>query len=562
MKNDSSNQPSKAVEKPVFFGFAVEVWQRGRNPRLKFRWGRIGGLFAILLMAGYGAFCGALFWFYKERRQFDEITVAQVITWPFKRAEFRRQMGDYFIERSAEEFENQNFAQGFYFLRAGVARAPEDLEARKLLAEFFEFGFRRTGQAVQVLEDGIPYAKNDVDYLRVFISMLLRNQEDQRVIEFAENHLHSPEDFDFPNELEENSEEWKQLRWQALLAYSAAQAYYFRGNYDRAEDLLRNYGLPGTHDAILLQALIQWQRGQQGLAAEMLEAGLERYPESDTYLLQLTRFYRDLGQPDTARRYAILRAINSPDNPRPRIDLLYSFNQMGDTQRELAEVNGLIRKYSDNEEVLLLIGNFAADTGQQKLARRVYNLALQQNFDISTFALLVIEAQIVSDDFEEAIRFCEELVEEEPAWLADRMPIFNSLRAVAYYGTERVDLGQLYLNDLLSSRELRVETLLAVSRRLEQLNLLEESAAVLEDAFNRNPNNQAALTGLIQINLKRNQTEQIPELVATLLDMRRPSYSLLEDVYAELGRDRYLFTPEQDALLDELKAVLGERSTS
>ncbi len=560
MTNSPKKSPAKAVEKPVFFGFAVEVWQRGRNPRLKFRWGRITALLTLLLSLGYGTFCGALFWFYKERRQFDEITVAQVITWPFKRAEFRQRMGEYFIERSREEFDNQNFAQGFYFLRAGVSRAPADLDARKLLAEFYEFGFRRTDQAMKVLEEGIPYAGSDIDYLRLFISMLLRNQEDARVIDFAEKHLAEPGELAYSAEVEENSQEWEQLRWQALLAYSTAQSYYFRGNYDRAESILGNFGLPGTHDAILLQAMIQWQRGQRNLAVKILESGLERYPESDNYLLQLTRFYRDLDQPDTARRYAILRAINSPDNPRPRIDLLYSFNQMGDTQREVAEINGLIQKYSDNEEVLLLIGNFAADTGQQKLARRVYNLALQQNNAISTFALLVIEAQIVSGDYDEAIRFCEELVEEEPAWLPDRMPTFNSLRAVAYYGTERVDLGQLYLNDLLASRELRSETLIAVSRRLEELGLFDESGTVLRDAFSRNPNNQAALTGLIQVNLKRNQTETIPELVSKLLEMRRPSYSLLEAVYAELGRDRYLFTEEQESLLAKLKRVLEERT--
>lgn len=553
-----SNQPISR-QKPVLWGFAVEVYRRGRKPKLHWRWPRIGLTFFTLAFCGYLAFCGALFWYYREKREFKEVTPGQIITWPLKRAAFRSAMGDYFITRAREEFEVGNIAQGFHFLRVGVARKPDDLEARMQFADLLDLGVKRSDLAIDVMRRGIPYAEGDIGYLRKFIHLLMRNQNDGELIEFARDHLQDPAALQEFKNLPEDSPEREIFRWQGLLAFATAQAHYYRGNYDEAEKLLENYQLNGGHDAHFLQAMIQWKRGRQELAISLLEQGLERYPNSDKYYLQLTQFHREKGDTDRARHYAILRAINEPDNPIPRIDLLYSFHQMGDTQRELAEAEALIRRYAKNERVMQMMGNFAADTGQEVLARRIYGLALQNNFDIAFFALLVIEAQIVGEVFPKAIDFCEELEKEQPAWLAEKREIFNSLRSVAYFGAERVDLGQLYLSELLGAENLRSETLVAVSRRLLDLGLVKEAARVLENAVERNPKNQQALTNLIEVNLQRGEKRQLPELVSRLLEMRRPSYQLLEEVYRELGGDRYLFSHYQEPLLSQLKEALDER---
>lgn len=553
---------SQARIKPVFFGYAVEVYRQGRPPKLRWRWGRIGITLLALSLAGYLAFCSALFWYYREKREFKEVTVAQILTWPVKRDAFRAAMGEYFIKKARSDFEAGNISQGFHFLRAGVARKPDDLEARIQFAEILDLGLKRTDLAINVLKQGVPYAKGNISYLRKFINLLMRNQEDLQLIQFSKEQLKEPAELPRVENLNEDSPDLDLYRWQSLLAFATAQAHYFRGNYDQAEELIEEYQLSGGHDALFLQAMIQWRRGRSELAIALLQEGLERFPGSDKYYLQLTEFHRELGDPDTARQYAILRAINEPENPIPRIDLLYSFHQMEDKQRELAETEALLKKYANDERVLQMLANYAAETGQESLARRIYGMALQNNFEISPFALLVIESQITQGAFPKAIAFCEQLEEEQPAWLQNKRIIFNSLRAAAYFGAERLDLGQLYLSELLDSPNLRSETLVAVSRRLVDLGFQNEAARVLENAVERNPKNQQALTRLIEVNLRRGHNRELPNLVGRLLEMRRPSYQLLEKIYELLGSDRYLFSQYQETLLSDLRAALNERLES
>lgn len=543
-------------ERPVLWGFAVEVYRKGHRPRLHWRWGRITAILVGALILGYGAFTAALYYYVKERRQFEEVTIAQVITWPFNRAGFRQTMGEYFIERGKEELRFHNFSEGFYFLRAGVARSPENLEARLLLAELYEHGLRRHDLAIDILRHGLRYQKGDLEYLRTIIALMMRNELDYDIIALADDHLGPPPDDDPPGgDMDEEGSE--QRRWQQTLAFAAAQAHFYRGNYDRAEDFLRAYGIAETPEGMHLLALLQWNRGRGSEAIALLESGLRRFHNHDRFLVQLSRFHRERGEADEARRYGVLRAINNPDNPLPRIDLLHSFHLMGDEQRKVAELESLLRNYSDHERVLHLIGNFAAEIGDEELALRVYSIAMENHFDVSNFLMLVLEAHVVARNYEAALAMAEEISTEQPYWLRNRMAVFNSLRAIAHFGVNRMDLGQLYLNELYATDHLRVDTLLAVSGRLRNIGFHDRAIDVLTNAHQRNPENQAALSALIEAMIDRDRPDDLPRLVAELLQMRRPAPSLLRKILHEMGRDRHFFDPAQRETLEALHAALG-----
>lgn len=548
----------------VFFGFAEEVREPKRRPRLRWKWGKIVSVLALLAVMAYMSGVTALYFFYKHNRGFEDVRYTQMIVWPFKRAEIRKEMGEYFIAQAKEKMEAGDFLQALHFLRNGLARSPANIEARRILAEFYELGMRRPDMAADLLEDGLRFAGNDPDYMRNMMGVLLRNQLDSRVQEIAEKELQTRPDLPEaePPGPDGPSAAQKERRYLQTAAFSAAQAYYYRGNYDRAEELLEVYELRGTHDGIFLNAMVHWQRGRRDAAISLLRAGLEKYPESEQYYVQLARFYREEGDLDEAMRYSVLRSLNNPLNAIPRIELLYGYHEKGNTEREKAEIEALIRQFPNDEKTLLLLANFAAETGQPDLARRIYGFALQKNLDISGFALLVIEAEIVAGEYTDSISFIEELVEEKPDWLNGRMHIFNSLRSVAYLGSGNFDLGQLYLTEFLGNKNTRVNTLLAVSGRLQKLNLADEAARVLRQAYKENPQNQAVLSELIQVEIARNNTLDLAELVDALLGMRRPSYSILETAYERLGSDLFLFTPNRENVLIELKSVLAERTPS
>ena len=150
----------------------------------------------------------------------------------------------------------------------------------------------------------------------------------------------------------------------------------------------------------------------------------------------------------------------------------------------------MLRQFRDDESALLALTNFAADTGNINLARRTYEEALENEFSIGAFALLLIEAHLVNEDYQGALSFSEELLKESPDWLTDRWAIFNSLRAVASYGANRPDLGEIYLQDFLNDPKNNPNTYLAVSRRFENIDRIEQARKVLLSAYEQSPSNQ------------------------------------------------------------------------
>ncbi len=517
-------------------------------------------MLCLLFLLGYLSGVTFLYLFYKYKREFETVTYVDTLTWPFQRQAFRERMGEYFIERAMDHLNEGDFLDAYHFLRAGVARAKANLEGRKLLAEFYEFGLRRPDLAGDLLVDGLPYAEGDALYLRDTLAVYMRNQLDEEiqdtVSEILTPGLLLPEP-----ELGDGASNPDLVYFQTA-AFFSARSHFYRGNYDQAEDLIKEFQLEGTRDGLFLTALINWERGRHKTAISQLEAGISQFPQVENFYVHLARYYREMGDYESARRTSVLRIASNPLNPIPRIELLYAYREEGNTEREIAEVEALLRQFSADERTLQFLANFAAETGQPDLAHRLYIHALEKGFDISSFALLVIESQIVAEHYSSAIDFAEELMEENPDWLNARLHIFNSLRSVAYLGAGDPDLGQLYLNEFIKAQNSRVETFLAVAKRLQSIGLPEESREVLRIAWESNPDNQAALSALIALDIELNQTDDLPVFVRQLLTMRRPSYRLIEEAYYALSSDRFFFSEERETLLIELQAILSERNVT
>jgi Tfp pilus assembly protein PilF len=59
-----------------------------------------------------------------------------------------------------------------------------------------------------------------------------------------------------------------------------ANANYLRGNYDRADDYLIDYGLVDSLEGLLLSSQISWDRGNQIAAISKMESSLQRFPNA------------------------------------------------------------------------------------------------------------------------------------------------------------------------------------------------------------------------------------------------------------------------------------------
>lgn len=534
-------------EKPILLGFVVQ--RKGIDGRMEVsvRWGRLVGAFLLLAVLGWFSLAGVLYFHFKYNKEFDEVSYTKMLTLlPFGLEAHRVEMGNYHIEKGLAAIKEGNYRDALRLLRLGVARAPNNLEGRRVLAEFYEIALKRhdiaADQLIKGLEEG---GIENLDYLKQTIRVLLRYQMDEEIQNLADQYL--PEE-PVLNEI------------NRTIAYGAANANYLRGNYDRADDYLITYKLLDSQEGLILSAQISWDRGNKVAAITKLEESTRRFPNSEPLLMQLSRYHRELGQIDQARRYAILRNVSDPLSVAPRLELLYIYNKSGDIEREQRETQRMLQQFRDDESALQALANFAADTGNIDLARRTYEEALENEFAIGAFALLLIESHLVSKDYQGALDFSEELLKERPDWLTQRWAIFNSLRAVASYGINRPDLGEIYLQDFLDEAQNQPQTYLAVARRFSNIDRYQQARKVLMIAYQNEPTNQMVLSELIRAELTLGNTENLNRLLSRLLQMRRPQMDLLVEAYRKLGSDRFIFTPDRESLLLQLSAILRESS--
>ena len=532
-------------ERKILLGFVVQHKGLDGQTKISVRWGRLIGTFAILAVLGWFALAGALYLHFKYNREFDQASYVKMLTLlPFGLDAHRVEMGNFHIERGLAEMKEGNYRDALRLLRLGVARAPANLQGRLALAEFYEIALKRHDVATNLLLEGIELGGiEDIDYLKQTLRVLLHYQMDEKVQNLADKYL--------PDEPELTD-------INRMLAFSAANANYLRGNYDLADNYTINYNLLESLEGVLLSAQISWERGNKIAAITMMENSIKKFPNSEPLLLLLSRCHRELGEIDKARRYAMLRNLSNPLSAATRVELLYIYNQTRDFESEQRESERVLQQFRNDGPALQTLANFAADTGNIDLARRTYEEALENEYEINPFALLLVEAHLVDQDYQGAIDFSEELIKERPDWLSRRWALFSSLRAVASYGMNRPDLGEIYLQEFVDAKNNNSQTYIAVARRFTKIERYEQARIVLTDAYEKAPTNQKVLSELIRAELSVGNTENLNRLLSRLLQMRRPDKDLLVEAYTQLGSDRFIFTPNRQTLLLQLSAVVRE----
>ena len=532
-------------ERKILLGFVVQHKGLDGQTKISVRWGRLIGTFAILAVFGWFALAGALYLHFKYNREFDQASYVKMLTLlPFGLDAHRVEMGNFHIERGLAEMKEGNYRDALRLLRLGVARAPANLQGRLALAEFYEIALKRHDVATNLLLEGIELGGiEDIDYLKQTLRVLLHYQMDEKVQNLADKYL--------PDEPELTD-------INRMLAFSAANANYLRGNYDLADNYTINYNLLESLEGVLLSAQISWERGNKIAAITMMENSIKKFPNSEPLLLLLSRCHRELGEIDKARRYAMLRNLSNPLSAATRVELLYIYNQTRDFESEQRESERVLQQFRNDGPALQTLANFAADTGNIDLARRTYEEALENEYEINPFALLLVEAHLVDQDYQGAIDFSEELIKERPDWLSRRWALFSSLRAVASYGMNRPDLGEIYLQEFVDAKNNNSQTYIAVARRFTKIERYEQARIVLTDAYEKAPTNQKVLSELIRAELSVGNTENLNRLLSRLLQMRRPDKDLLVEAYTQLGSDRFIFTPNRQTLLLQLSAVVRE----
>jgi len=229
----------------------------------------------------------------------------------------------------------------------------------------------------------------------------------------------------------------------------------------------------------------------------------------------------------------------------------------GDEVAAKREVEDVIRDFQNDGPALVQLAEYAANHGDTVLVRRIYEHCKAADLPWDVVAVLTVEASIVAGKHQEALDLTRELLRENPEWSRRHYTLFNGLQAIALHGLGDHDAARLFMKNFLGQANIRSEQLASVSGRLAAVGAADEARDLLARAVQDDPLNQAALTKLIELDLKAGRLEELPTAVRKLLTMRKPSPELLGRVRDELGRDRWLFLEGRTAALDELGAALA-----
>jgi len=485
--------PSKRSEEtvtPMWLGLAA-VHRRDGVQTVRIRWLRavatsVGLLGVVWLLAALGMY----FWF-KLGRNFTDERFTENLAWPLwlvsskYSEEHHHKMGEYYLRMADLHLDKKRYQQAMDAYRLGVMWAPESLHGREMLSNFYYLYYRNEqSHSLQILEDGLPYAiSSDRNYVNNYMVRLQEAHEPEKIIEVCQKYIGS----------DKCSPEIR-----GLFAINLAQVYIDLGRYDDAEDTIAHYDLEKTLDGTLLTSRLLWERGRLYETVKYLETALPRFHNNQLILGLLSRFYRDLGDINNSMRCITLRIGGNPSDATPRVELLYIYAKTGNDARIAQDTDTIIDQFQNDAAAMANLANFATDQGDVKLMLRLYQLAQDQSkneikagktptFEVATYALLVTQAYLVQRQYDDALKFLDNLDLEKPSWLEPNRNVFDSMRALADYGVGKPELTEMYLDGLIGAGKTRPDTMLTIANRFLAHDDLRDAEKLFRAAYQLHP---------------------------------------------------------------------------
>ncbi len=544
MSNKSSENlsfPDKGNSYTTMLGFLRRVQKPNGTWVLKVVWSRVFLAILLLIPILWTMMACAIYVGFKYLRDYDEMSFIESFAVPFDLQAHRQKVGEYNIRKAKEFIKAKNWREAFMNLNMGVMRSPKNVEGRQMLSEFFVALWGRPDLAIKNLEQGLLYAKNNTNYIRFYTRILLDQNEDKKLITVAEKLL---SDGDLTNKDVE-----------AYLAMAISSVYAMHGNYAKSKEFLVKYKLDKTLPGILRLSKNEWEQGHQDEAIKIISDNFDSVPNKEPIYALLVNYYNSIGDYEKARQYSVLRSAENPFSIDQQLNHLRILKKDGESVKEKA--NAIFESYKNDNHNLIYIANFAADTGDIDLMRRIYDTALQNNYPIAPYCLLLLETMITIGDYKSAVAFSEEIIKEKPSWIKKHEDVFACLRAICYYATGNLNLADILVEDVLKRSNASPKVLIATARRLDALKDTKYSYKLLEQAVDRFPRHQLALTRLIQIEMKMGNSTNLDKHIFRLLQMRRPPRQLVEKAREDMASDRFIFVSNRDKLMNEIDILLN-----
>ncbi len=454
--------------------------------------------------------------------------------------------GEYFISVAKAALERGDFAEFAKYIGTGASLSPKNAEAQKLCADLY-FAFGRSIDAFQILENSLDYGLNDPEIFKNYLTRCFMLDQDSRVINTAKKYL-------------PNKNLSPVIREDLKLA--EAQANFFRGNYNEASKLIRDYTLETNPEGFLLRCQLMYELGEKPEAIKLLNTAIKNYPGVMRLLEIKARWLKDMGNLKEARDCIDLIIISNPENFSPYIQSLHLMTGPENAERRNSEIEKIIKKYGKSEQAMLELAQYGNDNFDAKLTARLLTLAEQSRFPSRTkFALTHAECLINANRPHEAILLIDELLSqiEREQWLADTKIALDALKCIAYFADDQPEIGLINLTRLLENRRVPPQLLIATGKKLIQAKRFVEANNMLIQAHLMNENNQPLLLQIVKLKIEHPEIANDVEVyIRRLMDTRRPPREVLISALNCVSSDTYLFSNNREKLQLDIEKMINQ----
>ena len=542
----------------ILWGFALRTYPPGQKARIHIQFGRIGLVLLGMLVAGWIVTAGGLYIYFRTGFRFsshvekgtdlswEEVSYWKMLTLPFRMDEHRQELGDFYLQKAEEAIKEKEMRPALDLLRLGVTLSPSNLRGRRILSEFFDYGFKQPDDAANILIAGVKRGGHkDREYMSHVFRFLLYHEYDQRVIKLGEELL------------DEEKEEQKEITQMTALA--TATAFYNLFKFDRAKSYINRYRLDQTAEANVLLAQMHWKRGEKSEAFQLLEKSAKQFPYASRIDLKISEYQMAIGETRKAIRTIILAQVANPESLDLAIKVLELLHKDGQTDRLNASFEEVLEYFAEDEDSCLEIAKALGDLGLGDFCKRLENKATQLGIKNNEFPLATLSGYLKSGRYLEAEDLANRLLRKSNQWeVGHHKTRLRALKALASFGLENPDEGNVHLKEFYRA-ELDLppdEEIHKLADLFYQQNFKPQARAILMHGKEQFPSYRPILEELVRLDLESRNFAKLPSAIRDMLASRRKEISLLIECRKMLASDYFLFYPDQKELLSSLSNTL------
>ena len=452
--------------------------------------------------------------------------------------------GDFYFEVAKVAISKQNYMEFARNIGTAALLSPRNAEAQLLAAELY-FGLGRQIDAFQVLDNSLNFSINDPEHFQNYLAKCFAYDQDARIIACAAKFLRR-----------------KDLNPEVAQALKIAntQAHFIRGYYTETANLIKKYGLESTPEGFLINCQLLWEGGERQEAIKLITAAANKYPDITRLLEIKAKWLKEDGQMAAARDCVDLIIIQSPNEAGPKIQMLYLLPGDENARRREDQVEQIFNTYGSNPQAMLELAQYANDSLQPKLTKRLLDLAQARRFSNRyKFTLTHAECLINDNHAHEAILLINELLNqnENKQWLQSVSIALDALRTIAYFADNQPEIGSINLQRLIQNRNVAPSLLVTSGKKLIAAKRYLEANNMLIEVHLSNESNQAILLEIVKLKLEHAEVAQDMEVyLRRLMSTRRPPKEMLAKALARISSDIFLFSNNRDQLQIDIEAMI------